>query len=213
MRLGILISGRGSNMRALLRACADPNFPATPALVISNEPDAAGLETARAARVPTRTIVHRDFQDREGFEAALDEALRASGADLVCLAGFMRLLGDAFVTRWHDRMLNIHPSLLPAFKGLDTHRRAIEAGVRLAGCTVHLVRPAMDSGPILLQAAVPVLDDDTPASLAERVLAEEHRLYPAAVRLMAEGRVRVIDERAVIAGATWPSGALISPST
>lgn len=191
MPVAILISGRGSNMMALAEACADPAFPARVALVLSNEPDAAGLTWAADRGLPTAVVHHRSFEDRESFDAALDARIRDSGAKLVCLAGFMRLLTPGFVDRWGDRMLNIHPSLLPAFKGLHTHERALDAGVKVHGCTVHLVRPEMDSGPILGQTAVPVLEDDTPETLAARVLAEEHRLYPRVLRLMAEGRVRV----------------------
>jgi len=182
LRLGILISGRGSNLQALIDACAAPGFPATVALVISNKAEAAGLDRAHAAAIPTRVISHRE----PDFEAAMDAALRDAGVELVCLAGFMRILGASFVNGWRDRLINIHPSLLPAFPGLETHRRALAAGVAVAGCTVHFVRPELDAGPIILRETVPVLPGDTEASLAERVLAAEHRLYPAAVRLIAE---------------------------
>jgi phosphoribosylglycinamide formyltransferase 1 len=191
LKLGVLISGRGSNLQALIDACAAPDFPAKIALVVSNKADAAGLNRAKSAGIPTRVISHRE----PGFETALDAALREAGVELVCLAGFMRVLSEGLVARWRDRMINIHPSLLPAFPGLDTHRRAIEAGVRVAGCTVHFVRAHVDAGPIVVQAEVPVLPDDTEQSLAARVLAEEHRIYPAAVRMFAEGRVTVRDER------------------
>jgi phosphoribosylglycinamide formyltransferase-1 len=194
LRLGILISGRGSNLQALLDASAAPAFPAEVALVISNRSDAAGLERARATGVPALTISHR----HPGFESALDEALRGAGVELVCLAGFMRVLTADFVERWRDRLINIHPSLLPAFPGLDTHRRALEAGVEVAGCTVHFVRASVDAGPIIIQAKVPVLPGDDAASLEARVLAEEHRIYPEAVRLIADGRVRVRGETAIV---------------
>jgi len=191
--VAILISGRGSNMMALAEACADPAFPARVALVLSNQPDAVGLSWAAERGLPTAVVHHRQFDSREAFDAALDARIRESGATLVCLAGFMRLLTPGFVERWGNRMLNIHPSLLPAFKGLHTHERVLDAGVKLHGCTVHLVRPEMDSGPIIGQAAVPVLEDDTPDTLAARVLEQEHQLYPLALRLVAEGRVRVSD--------------------
>jgi len=182
--LGVLISGRGSNLQALIDACATPNFPARIALVISNKADAAGLDRAKRAGIPTATISHRESD----FEARLDAALRAAGVELVCLAGFMRVLSGPFVARWHDRIVNIHPSLLPAFPGIATHRRALEAGVTETGCTVHFVREEVDAGPIILQERVPILPGDTEASLAARVLQSEHRIYPAAVRMLAEGR-------------------------
>ncbi len=212
LKVGILISGRGSNMTALIDACAAADFPAEIVLVIANRPDAGGLARAAAAGIETGLIDHRDFADRVGFEDALDAALRAAGVELVCLAGFMRLLGARFLERWRDRVLNIHPSLLPAFRGLRAHQQAIDGGVRVSGCTVHIVRPEMDAGPILVQAAVPVAADDTADTLAARVLTAEHRIYPQALRLMAEGRVRVVDDRARIDGAAPPPDVLISPS-
>ena len=212
LKLAVLISGRGSNLQSLIDACRDPAYPADIVLVLSNEPDALGLERARAAKIPAQVIDHRDFPDRPAFEGALTAAIEKSGAGLVCLAGFMRMLTDGFVNRWRDRLVNIHPSLLPAFKGLDTHARAIAAGVRIAGCTVHFVRPAMDEGPIIAQAAVPVLPGDDAATLAVRVLAQEHVIFPVAVRLIAEGRVKVVGERAEIAGIAAIQGALVSPA-
>ena len=191
LKVGVLISGRGSNLQALLRAAAEPGYPAEIALVISNRPGAEGLAHAERAGVPTRVIDQRDFAARAGFEAALDAALEAAGARVVCLAGFMRVLSAGFLARWPDRVLNIHPSLLPLFPGLDSHARALAAGVKLHGCTVHLVREAVDAGPIIGQAAVPVLPGDTAESLAARVLPAEHRLYPHCLRLFAEGRVVV----------------------
>ena len=188
MRTAILISGRGSNMASLLRAAADPAYPAEIVAVISNRPEAPGLALARAAGVEALAIDHKPFgRDRGAHEAALHAALAARGVQLVCLAGYMRLLTPFLVGAWAGRMLNIHPSLLPAFPGLDTHARALAAGAKLHGCTVHYVTEAMDSGPILAQAAVPVLPDDTGASLAARVLAQEHVLYPLALRLAAGG--------------------------
>ena len=208
----MLISGRGSNLRALLDACADPGFPAEIALVIANRPDAAGLGHARAFGVPAEVIDHRGFSDRAAFDAALDQRLRASAVDLVCLAGFMRLLTAGFVEQWWDRVINIHPSLLPAFRGLDTHRRALDAGVRIAGCTVHFVRSATDTGPIIIQAAVPVKPDDSPDRLAERVLAAEHQCFPYALRLVAEGRAVVDGERVALSGTEGPNLLLVNPS-
>ena len=187
-RVGILISGRGSNMAALIEATRAPDDPAEIALVISNEPDAAGLSYASSRDVPTAIVNHRDFASRDAFADALDEKLREAKVEIVCLAGFMRLLATPFVERWRGRMINIHPSLLPAFKGLNTHARALDAGAKTHGCTVHYVEPELDSGPIILQAEVPVLPGDDEATLAARVLKEEHRLYPAALRLVAEGR-------------------------
>ena len=211
LRLAVLISGRGSNLQALIDACADPVYPAEISLVISNVPDVFGLERAQKAAIPTRVIDHRAHKSRESFDAALEEALSQAQPDLVCLAGFLRLLTDGFVERWRNRLINIHPSLLPAFKGLHVHERAIKAGARFSGCTVHYVRPAMDEGPIIVQAVVPIHPVDDADALAARILAEEHRIYPLAIRLIAEGRVRVEGERAIIDGARAPAGALANP--
>ncbi|MSP67464.1 MAG: phosphoribosylglycinamide formyltransferase [Alphaproteobacteria bacterium] len=211
LRLGVLISGRGSNLQALIDAGRDAGFPAEIALVISNQPGAIGLDRATQAGIATRVIPHRDHADRDAFERALDQALRSASVELVCLAGFMRLLSAGFVAAWHDRLINIHPSLLPAFPGLDTHARALAAGVRFSGCTVHFVRAEMDRGPILVQAAVPVTANDTEATLAARVLEAEHAAYPLAVRLIGEGRVRVAGERVMIAGASAPAAVLLNP--
>ena len=211
LRLAVLISGRGSNLQALIDACAEPGFPAEIALVISNVPGAFGLERAQKAHIPTQVIDHRPHKSRESFDAALQEALARIQPDLVCLAGFLRLLTDGFVEHWRNRMINIHPSLLPAFKGLHVHERAIQAGVRFSGCTVHYVRPAMDEGPIVAQAAVPIHPEDDADALAARVLAEEHRIYPLAIRLIAEGRVRIEGERAVVDGVKAPAAALTNP--
>ncbi|MBF0325481.1 MAG: phosphoribosylglycinamide formyltransferase [Alphaproteobacteria bacterium] len=209
-KVGVLVSGRGSNLQALIDACADPAFPAEIVLVISNVPEVFALERAERAGIATRTIPHKGFASREAFDQAMDAELRQAGVEIVCLAGFMRLLSAPFTQGWAGRMINIHPALLPSFKGLHTHRRAIEEGVKLHGCTVHLVTPDLDAGPILVQAAVPVLPDDTEDSLAARVLEQEHQCYPLALRLLAEGKVRVDGNRAhVDATAT---GALISPA-
>jgi phosphoribosylglycinamide formyltransferase-1 len=210
--VGILISGRGSNMQALIEACRRPGFPAEIALVLSNEAGAAGLARAQAAGIATRVLDHRDFnKDRPAFERALTAALDEAGVEFVCLAGFMRILSETFVAHWRDRLINIHPSLLPAFRGLDTHKRALEAGVRLHGCTVHFVRAAMDEGPIIVQAAVPVLPGDDEAKLAARVLAAEHRCYPLALMLAAEKRLRIEHERCFIDGAPAQEAVLINP--
>ncbi len=211
LKAAVLISGRGTNLQALIDACAAPDFPAEVVTVISNEPGAHGLTRARAAGIATETVDHRAFATRPQFEAALSEAIRAAGAELVCFAGFMRLVTDEFAGAWRDRLINIHPSLLPAFRGLSTHARAIEAGVRFAGCTVHFVRADMDAGPIIVQAAVPVRPDDGPETLAERVLGAEHRIYPLALRLIAEGRVRVVNEVVHIDGAAAPEAVLLNP--
>jgi phosphoribosylglycinamide formyltransferase 1 len=189
-RTAILISGRGSNMAALIAAARDPAYPAEIVLVLSNRPDAAGLELARQAGVAAKVIDHRAFTaDRAAHEAEIDAALRDAGVEIVCLAGYMRLLTPRLIDAWQGRMLNIHPSLLPAFPGLDTHARALAAGAKLHGCTVHQVTQAVDDGPILAQAAVPVLPGDTAEELAQRVLAQEHVLYPLALRLFASGDV------------------------
>ena len=214
LKIGVLISGRGSNLQALIDACAGDGFPAKIAVVISNKPDAYGLERARLAGISTITVPHGTFSSREAFDQEVDRHLREAGVKLVCLAGFMRLLSEQFVRGWKDRMINIHPSLLPSFKGLNTHARTLQAGVKIAGCTVHYVRPEMDEGPIIMQAAVPVLAGDSEENLADRILVQEHLIYPAAVRLIAEGRVRVAGETCIITGSGQNSGiseALISP--
>jgi phosphoribosylglycinamide formyltransferase-1 len=190
-RTAILISGRGSNMKSLVEAARRPDYPAEIVVVISNRPDAPGIAWAKDRGIPALAMDHKLYESRAHFEGQIQSVLTASHVDLVCLAGFMRLMTPAFVELWRDRMLNIHPALLPAFKGLDTHARALEAGVKFAGCTVHLVRPEMDEGPILGQAAVPVLADDTEATLGERVLAAEHLLYPRILELFASGLITV----------------------
>ena len=208
----MLISGRGSNLKALIDATRQPGFPAEIVLVIANRAAAGGLDHARDAGIPTAVIPLRDHADKTACDTAMTAALEAAGVELVCLAGFMRLLSEGFVARWRDRAINIHPSLLPAFPGLDTHARALAADVKLAGCTVHFLRFDMDSGPILGQAAVPVLPNDTAESLAARVLAAEHRLYPLCLRLLAEGRVTVEGESARVAGNPPLLGPLLNPA-
>jgi phosphoribosylglycinamide formyltransferase-1 len=211
-RVAVLISGRGSNMSALIEAARASDYPAEIAVVISNRPEAGGLAHAAAAGIATVTVDHTRFgSDREAFERALHAELQSRAIDLVCLAGFMRLLTPWLPQQWEDRMLNIHPSLLPAFKGLHTHEAALRAGVRIHGATVHFVVPEVDSGPIICQGAVAVRDDDTPQTLADRVLTVEHRLYPLALRLVAEGRVHIKDGRCIITGMAAGGGVLIAP--
>ncbi len=212
MRTAILISGRGSNADALLSMLTQDNTPGVASLLVSNRPDAGGLALGDKYGVPAVIVDHTDYDTRDAFEDALHDVLKEYEIELVCLAGFMRLLNADFVNRWRDRLVNIHPSLLPAYKGLETHARAIEDGARIAGCTVHFVRPEMDTGPIIGQAAVPVLQDDTPESLAARTLAAEHQLYPYCVRLIAEKRVRVKEKRVLIDECPIPNGILMMPS-
>ena len=209
LKVGVLISGRGSNLQALIDAAAGPAYPAEIVLVLSNRPDAVGLERAARAGIAHRAIPH---PSREAFAADADAALRQSGAELVALAGYMRILDGGFVAAWRDRLINIHPSLLPAFPGLHPQRQALAAGVRFSGCTVHFVRAEVDTGPIIAQAVVPVHADDDEECLSARILAAEHRLYPMAVRLFAEGRLEVRGDRVVVAGATTPTGPLLNPS-
>ncbi|TCS60377.1 phosphoribosylglycinamide formyltransferase [Varunaivibrio sulfuroxidans] len=211
MKLAVLISGRGSNLQALIDACAKDEFPAEIALVLSNKADAQGLHRAAQGGIATAVLKHTDYANREAFDRAMSERLEEAGVDLICLAGFMRLLSDGFVKRWRDKVINIHPSLLPAFKGLHVHERAVEAGVRFSGCTVHVVRPAMDEGPIIAQAVVPVLQNDTADDLAARILIQEHRIYPMAVRLIAEGRLRIGAERAIVDAPEPKAEAMINP--
>jgi phosphoribosylglycinamide formyltransferase 1 len=212
LKVAVLISGRGSNLQSLIDATCQDDFPAEIVLVISNVPGVQGLERAEKAGIETKVINHKDFEDRESFDEALGESLRDSGAKLVCLAGFMRLLGRQLVSRWRDRVINIHPSLLPAFKGLHIHERVIDAGARFSGCSVHFVRAEMDDGPIIAQAVIPVHGDDDAESLAEKVLKQEHVLYPMAVRLIAEGRVKTVGERVVISESRAEDRVLISPA-
>jgi phosphoribosylglycinamide formyltransferase 1 len=208
MRLAVLISGRGSNLQALIEACADPEYPAEIGLVISNRPDAPGLSHAATAGIPSAVIAHREPKE---FAAAADARLQAAATELVCLAGFMRVLDADFVQAWRNRIINIHPSLLPAFPGLHAQRQALAAGVRFAGCTVHFVRPEVDAGPIIAQAVVAVYPGDDEERLSARILATEHRLYPLAVRLVAEGRVRIIGDKVEIDGWRAPDFAILNP--
>lgn len=214
-RVAVLISGRGSNMAALIEAAKDRNYPAEIVLVVSNRPDAGGLLIAHAAGIATEIVDHTTFgKDRAAFERALQETLEKQHIDLVCLAGFMRLLTAAFIKNWQWRIINIHPALLPAFKGLDTHKRALESGVERHGATVHFVVPEMDSGPIILQGAVSVHPGDSEEALAARVLKTEHRIYPLSLKLVAEGRVKVVDGRCLIDGLPVPdSESLMSDPT
>lgn len=213
VRTAILISGRGSNMTALIEAARDPSFPAEIVLVLANRPDAGGLDRAAQAGLPTAVVDHKAHGSRETFEAAVQRKLEEHGTSLACLAGFMRVLTPWFIERWTGRLLNIHPSLLPSYRGLHTHERALADGVRLHGATVHFVVPELDAGPIVAQGAVPVVDGDTPDTLAARVLRVEHRLYPMALRMVAEGRARLEGGRVRVSGPS--AGAdeiLVSPS-
>ena len=213
LKVAVLISGRGSNLQALIDAFG-PQMASSPVqivLVLSNRPEAQGLERAAKAGLKTEIVDHKAFARRDDFDVAMDREIRAAGAEFVVLAGFMRLLTEGFINAWKDRMINIHPALLPSFKGLDTHKRALEAGVKLHGCTVHFVRHETDTGPIIAQAAVPVLPGDDEAMLATRVLRAEHKLYPLALRLVAEGKVRVEDERAIVADGRAVDGVLLNP--
>ncbi len=213
LKVGVVISGRGSNLQALLDACALPDFPAEIVKVVSNNPDVEGLRRAERANVATEVINHRHFDSRASFEAALTDAMEKVEVQLVCHAGFMRIVTAEYLKHWHDRLINIHPSILPAFPGLDTHRRALETGVKLHGCTVHYVREEVDVGPIIGQAAVPVLEGDNEDTLAARVLVAEHKLYPLCLKLVAEGRVTVEGDRARIEGpAAADPEILLSPA-
>lgn len=211
MRVAVLISGRGSNLEALLKASLHEDFPAKIVLVISDQPDAGGLALAAAAGVDTAVIDCKVYGSKEEFESAIDDALKASKVDLICLAGFMRILSSDFVKRRPNRILNIHPSLLPAFKGLDTHRRALEAGVRFTGCTVHFVRPELDAGPIIIQAVVPISPLDTVITLSKKVLAQEHVIYPEALRLVASGQTEIRGDGVIISLSKTPEKTLTNP--
>jgi phosphoribosylglycinamide formyltransferase-1 len=212
-RVAILISGRGSNMAALIEAAKDKDYPAEIVLVLSNRPDAAGLDVARANGIQTYVIDHKVFgKDRAAFDAAMQAVLMEHRIDIVCLAGFMRLLTPSFVEAWRGRMINIHPALLPAFKGLDTHARVLQAGVKMHGATVHFVVPEMDSGPIIAQGAVAVRDDDSEQTLAARVLAVEHRIYPLALKLVADNHVHIENGRCLIDGVPVPDAAQLVPA-
>jgi len=213
-KVAVLISGRGSNMASLIAASMEPIYPAQISLVVSNRPNAAGLERAAGFGIPTAVVDHKPFgRDRQAFERALDAKLQENGIELVALAGFMRLLTPWFVDKWRNRMINIHPALLPAFKGLATHERALEEGVKLHGATVHFVSSEMDDGPIIVQGAVPVLDGDTPETLGARVLEVEHQIYPHALALVAAKRTRVAEGRVRVDMPPAPGNpVLVSPS-
>jgi phosphoribosylglycinamide formyltransferase-1 len=213
-RVAILISGRGSNMAALIDAAKAADFPAEIAAVISNRADAPGLEKAAASGIKTRVIESKPFgKDRAGFEAVLQQVLDEEKVELICLGGFMRLFTAEFVRRWYGKMLNIHPSLLPSFPGLDPHGQALRAGVKLSGATVHFVIPETDAGPIVMQGAVAVADDDTAETLSQRILGIEHRIYPEALRLLASGKLRLDGGLCRVEGSTKRDGTLISPRT
>ncbi len=203
-RTAILISGHGSNMRSLIEAASEPAYPAEIVLVLSNRPEAQGLAVAKERGIATAAVDHRIYTGRENFEASLQVLLELHRVELICLAGFMRLLTPSFVRFWEGRMINIHPALLPAYRGLHTHERALADGAKIHGCTVHFVVPAMDEGPIIAQAPVAVLEDDTPETLARRVLAEEHRLYPAALAAVASERIKLAGGRVIFADPSDP---------
>ncbi len=211
VKTAVLLSGRGSNLQSLIDATADKSFPAKIVGVISNVPGAAGLERAEQAGLPAVAINHRKFESRESFEDALQTELENFGVELVCLAGFMRLLTKTFVDRWQNRMINIHPSLLPSYKGLHTHKRVLEDGTRFTGCTVHFVRAEMDAGPIIAQASVPVHPDDDEYTLAARVLTAEHRCYPLALKMVASGKTQIVGNRVEIQNASAPDAIPLNP--
>lgn len=211
-KIGVLISGGGSNLQALIDACASPDYPAEIAVVISNQESAYGLNRARERDIPAHIISHKDHASRRAFDDAMQDMLERHSVEIVCLAGFMRLLSREFVARWPDKLLNIHPSLLPAFKGTRAHEEVIASGVRFSGCTVHFVRPEMDKGPIIIQAAVPVLPDDTHETLAARVLGQEHICYPLALCWLAEGRLVIEHEKVTVRGAKSSAQAIRNPS-
>lgn len=211
LKTAILISGRGSNMQALIEACAQPDYPAEIVLVIANVPSAGGIELAKAAGLAVAVIPHRNYDSRDAFDQAIDARLREAQTDLICLAGFMRIFTESFVRKWQGRLVNIHPSLLPSFKGTNVHEQTLDAGVRISGCTVHYVTPELDSGPAIAQAAVPVDPDDNPERLAARVLMAEHRLYPIALRLIAEGRAQLYNGRVIFKDVAARETILINP--
>ncbi len=210
-KIAVLISGRGSNLQALIDACEDPDYPGEIVMVISNRPKAAGLERAGAAGIHREIINHKDFETRGEFEAAINDALKTARVDFVCLAGFMRVLTPTFTSDWRGRLINIHPSLLPSFDGIHVHERMIEAGVKIAGCTVHFVSAEVDSGPIIGQACVPVLPGDNAETLAARILIEEHRLYPACLRLLIDGKARLTGATVTYDNSVVATGSLINP--
>ena len=213
MRVAVLISGRGSNMKALVESCKAPASPANIVCVVSNRPHARGLDLAKQSGIEIHTVEQKNYPDRLAFEAELNAILTSTDIELVCLAGFMSLLTEDFVKRWHNRLINIHPSLLPAFKGLNTHKRVLVSGVRISGCTVHYVRSKMDEGPIIIQAATTVQSNDTEETLSARVLELEHQCYPLALKWIAEGRIQVIDEKVTIENLSEISNQFISPTS
>jgi phosphoribosylglycinamide formyltransferase-1 len=197
LKIAVLISGSGSNLQALIDACKKSDFPAEIALVLSNKESAYGLERAENTNIPTKTINHKEFASREEFDRKMHEEITASGAEFICMAGFMRLLSEWFVNKWHDKLINIHPSLLPSFKGIDGAKQAFDAGVKIAGCTVHFVRPAMDEGPIITQKAVEVLSNDSSDSLKAKILEQEHIAYVEALRFIASRKYEIKDEKVI----------------
>lgn len=211
LKIAVFISGNGSNLQALIDACSADDFPAEIVMVLSNRPDAFGLQRAKDAGIPAITVDHKDFDTRSAFEDAMQKQLENYSIDLICLAGFMRLLEASFVNKWRDRMINIHPSLLPSYKGLNTYARAIDDGVKFAGCTIHYVRPEMDNGPIVMQAVVPIDQDDTPETLAAKIRIQEHIMYPRAVKVIAEGRTRISGNKVTFKDTEFHTSALISP--
>ena len=209
--VAVLISGSGTNLQALIDVCAKEDFPARIVKIISNNPNAFGLERAKKAGIEAIVINHRDYETREAFDDVLDQELKKSNVKFICLAGFMRILDARFVNRWKNRILNIHPSLLPAFKGLHTQERALEAGVRFTGCTVHFVSPGVDEGPIISQATLAINPDETAEALAERVLELEHIIYPQALKMVASGQVRVVGNHVRISDVEFPEQSIINP--
>ena len=212
LNTAILISGEGTNMQALIDRCGEGKIAAKIAVVVANVTNAQGLKRAQTAGIPTTVIDHKKYPNRESFENEITDRLHAKKIEMVCLAGFMRLLTKNFVNQWYNRLINIHPSLLPAYKGLNTHQRALKDGVKFTGCTVHYVRPEMDTGPIIAQAVVPIFPDDNLETLSGRVLATEHRCYPLALQLIADGKVNILDDKVIIEGASFPRRELLNPS-
>ena len=210
-KIAVLISGRGTNLQSLIDAAQTDDYPAEISLVISNRPKAKGLDRAAKAGISQLVIDHKDFQSREDFDKALDDELRMAKVDFVCLAGFMRMLTPQFVNDWRGRLINIHPSLLPSFKGLHVHERMIDAGVKIAGCSVHFVSAEVDAGPIIGQAAIPVLPGDTPETLADRILEQEHKLYPECIRLVVENKARLSGAAVPYDSSIKATGALFNP--
>ena len=212
LNTAILISGEGTNMQALIDRCGEGKIAAKIAVVIANVTNAQGLQRAQTAGIPTTVIDHKKYPNRETFENEITDRLHAKNIEMVCLAGFMRLLTKNFVNQWYNRLINIHPSLLPAYKGLNTHQRALKDGVKFTGCTVHYVRPEMDTGPIIAQAVVPIFPDDNLETLSRRVLATEHRCYPLALQMIADGKVNILNDKVIIEGASFPRRELLNPS-